>query len=389
MADAKRAANRVIQEDGESIESLKRPSSKISGPSDQQRQILLDRHRSAMEHCLRPWPSPSAHRWSRLRRQRIALEAELAVHKECQSRTVGEILLERKRLMDQCRDRPYLLPLADGHGLLQADETAKSAEDPLEEEVVARDLSSRMQSVRQCRQLSAAYRLAGVTLQPLEDEVLAIRLDVSVEGDYVGCYHVFFQLVVAQGEEDLYVRLLSHTCPASVDVNGIIEKQTNGYVHIGRLSNESQWKVDNLKDQLRSCTNQLYHACYCYELRRHSVQLLQSLDRSSAKQARRIFIVEEVESNASYECITFQLKILSGAATLLVELAYKDRLRQQPTSVSVKRMSAAPRSRYSLGTVSDDDESAGDDLLDTATVAFRRRPLGAALDEVARAMAEW
>jgi hypothetical protein len=283
----------------------------------------------------------------------------------------------------------------------------RSVEEALEEQ----DLAVRMQHVRHIRKIAAAYRIAGISMLPCpDDEVLALRFDIQVDGSFVACYHCFFDLVIYEDNHDdreeevkedlLHMRLIQHTLPPSVPLASILEKTMGGVACIGPFNNDANWEYVELMDRLRKCANEIYQACYCFNTRKQTLSLLKSFDgrvmQGNAPTGQLSFKVDELTCSDRLDKIAFKLELLSGISSLQVTLGYKDPMCVQPTNVSVKNLAASsvPRGRnrfYAVEVSDDDDDNSNvrDDLIDSATVAFRRLPVRKALVEVAEAMAEW
>lgn len=345
-----------------------------------------------------------------LQRHRIALKADL---EQCRQQnqsageTVGDELRRKRNNAHLLVHRPYLHSHDRQHhqiSIVKANSTtttitttttSTTAQAALvDQELAERDLGQRMQLVRQRRKIAAAYRLAGISMVPCADEnVLATRLDVTVEGRYVACYHAFFDLVVNDDAGDLYLRLVQHTLPPSIPLAAIVEETLGGIARVGPLQNEAEWETDQLVEKLRKCSNQLHQACYCYALRKESFSFLQS----SATYKSRSYIVKQLQPTDTFKTIVFCLQLLSGMPSLQVELIYKDPMRPQPTGVSVRsttgpssaNMNVTRNQAVSVDVVSDEEDGGLEDLIDTATMAFRRLPMRKAIKEVTDAMLEW
>jgi hypothetical protein len=349
-------------------------------------------------------------------------------------------------------DRPYLHSLDHGCRSLttvRSSETTANAndkdQDELQQAIEEHDLAVRMQVLRQRRKIAAAYRLAGISMTPIADEnVLALRFDILSPGtgNYTACYHAFFDLVVAttaattstslgrkkhdktkqnkkktdnndtdddcDGSHGLYLRLVQHTLPPSIPLKTIVEETLGGIAIVGPLETEDLWKTSELVTKLRKCSNQLHQACYCYTARKESYAFLQTLTTAhrrndSDEQPRScgtdVIVVEDLEPTDTYSKIAFRLQLLSGMPSLRVELTYKDAMRSQPTGVTVRNasgsssgfMDVSRNQATSVDVISDEDEEAEgtEDLIDTATMAFRRLPMRQAVKEVTVAMLEW
>ena len=388
-----------------------------------------------------------------LQRQRIAAKNELEAYRYSVglTTTVGEELRRRYRNSNSKRttmedDHPYLHSLDDGCRSLTSIKSSETTDDTneLQQALEEHDLATRMQILRQRRKIAAAYRLAGISMTPIADEnVLALRFDIlsPVQGNYTACYHAFFDLVVAtttttsdpsslgrnkqdktkkkrkadnndsdddcDGSQDLYLRLVQHTLPPSIPLKTIVAETLGGIAIVGPLEAEDLWKTSELITKLRKCSNQLHQACYCYTARKESYAFLQTLTtahrRSESDEGRRsqdsvVIVVEDLEPTDTFSKIAFRLQLLSGMPSLRVELTYKDAMRSQPTGVTMRNasgsssafMDVSRNQASSVDVISDEEEAEGtEDLIDTATMAFRRLPMRQAVKEVTAAMLEW
>ena len=332
---------------------------------------LVNIHKKAISELIRKrrfHPESKAEQLRLLRQKRIHLASQIAELRLQRGRTVGDELRSRRE------DRPYVKR-----------RRPESSENPVQQVLKEQDLAVRMQEIRRLRKIAAAYRLAGITLWPCPDkDVLALRLDVAVEGTFVACYHCFFDLCCNPAAE-LYLRLVQHTLPPSVPLGSILETTLGGVAVVGPLQETSAWKTKELMERLRKCASELYQACYCFCARKQAVAFLR--EKSSQ--------VLELDCTDTLGKISFQLAT-AGVSSLQVTLGYKDPLRVQPTNVSVKNLVAASTTRknphaYLVGEISDDDDGDGhtDDLVENAIVSFRRLPIRKAVGEVLEAMAEW
>jgi hypothetical protein len=220
------------------------------------------------------------------------------------------------------------------------------------------------------------------------------------------------------GSQDLYLRLVQHTLPPSIPLKTIVQESLGGGIAmVGPLETEEQWKTGEILTKLRKCSNQLHQACYCYTARKESYAFLQTFTATTAPEQRRnlsderqlhrshdatVVVVEDLEPTDTYSKITFRLQLLSGMPSLRVELTYKDAMRSQPTGVTVRNSKASGSGSsgftdvsrnqvVSIDVISDEEEEAEgtEDLIDTATMAFRRLPMRQAVKEVTTAMLEW
>ena len=268
-------------------------------------------------------------------------------------------------------------------------------------------MALRMKQIRQSRQITAAYRLAGISMLPCPDsEVLALRFDIEMEGAFVACYHCFFDLVVLDSDDALqdddkkdmlHLRLIQHTLPSAIPLGTILDKTMGGVACIGPYNDDSQWATGDLKGRLRKCANEIYQACYCYSVRKQNAALLESL----ATAGDVSFFIENLKCSDRLDKISFQLKLVSGISSLEVTMSYKDPMRAQPTHVVVQNLAASSTSmrvqnRLYAAEISDDDDDdddddshVKDDLTENAIVSCRRLPIRQALREVSEAMAEW
>ena len=381
--------------------------------------------------------------------------------------TVQDELRARQRRTEMWKERPYLQVWkkknknknnrnnsSSSNNKRSRDDdyyTSTTADDSTDttvhQAVAERDLAARMRQIRQFKKIAAAYRLGGISMLACPDEeVLALRFDVEVEGSFIGCYHCFFDLVIYYEDDEtmendnengqqkqqkneqamLHLRLIQHTLPPSVPLASILEKTMGGVACIGPYSNENQWKTNALKERLQNCAKEIYQACYCYSVRKHTATILKSFATTTTKEQNDStkscgnnkndqdvsFTIQELKCSDRLDKLSFKLALVSGISTLQVILAYKDPMRAQPTHVTVKNLAESSalllsgRARNSFYApemmISDDDDddndnddnddrdgSVRDDLTENATVSFRRLSIRKALQEVSEAMAEW
>ena len=380
-------------------------------------------------------------RLAQLKRQRMALAAELAVARDtARLSTVGQRLLlqqrrdkfiesiKKKNKTTVVSSRPYLQNDADPKD--KSNFEAYSIENASVERVVQeRDLAIRMQQARHKRKIAAAYRLAGISISPgvASQEVLALRFDIEVEGQYVACYHLFFELGIAvyetetsrkqqkkrgrrtkggtngsqckearaqDNEEQLYLRRIQHTLPSSIPLSAILKETMGANVLVGQFNDERSWDISSLRTKLRECSQRVYRACHCYELRKRWYQRLlaaakakpQGKNHENGGECENHYRLEAVDSTSDgYSSISFRL-MKTPTDGLQVTLDYSDPLIVPPTQVQVVRMTTSKpspkkrgrrRTSYVAAEISDDDEDATgeQDIAKTLAALFRRVPI--------------
>lgn len=335
----------------------------------------------------RNWPSSTqSRRLHELQQERIYLVAQIeATRQTSMICTIADSLKSRKRRLDKEVNRPYL-----------STEDRRFIDPTLGKVLHDHDLAQRMQKIRKQRKITAAYRLAGITLTSTEDETLVLRLDIPVQGRYTACYHVFFDLVLLceddknEGQEnDLYLRLIQHTLPNAIPLTSILQYTLGGFARVGPYQNEELWDTRELESKLRNCANQLYQACFCFETKKHAYQWLESLTQATANDDQRTYFVENLQPTVTFHEISFHLKLLSSTCTLHIELTYRDPTSTLPTIVYAKNSSAVVNHNPFVETVSDDEEGALDELAESAMIAFRRSDIKKAVLDTARAMEDW
>lgn len=334
------------------------------------------------------------HRLKQLRCKRIALQSEISRLRHHNNTTsVGNWILQQQ-LNEERLSHDGKPPVTLSRG--------SSSTALLQDRLKSQNLAIQIQELRKVRKKMAAFRLAGISIFHIHDDqnVLALRYDVALQDRYVACYHTFFDLVTVldtkhndnsedRNEELLYLRLVQHTLPPSVPLLAILERSKFGKMGycVGKLDGE--WDLD-IVQHLQSCAQQIYQACFCYCLRKHTFEYLESLKNEQNDD----FIVEEVSNeNSAYSQLHFQLKLACGSPILSIQLEYKDHFREQPSLVRVINQSVIVSQGHLFGdTAISDDESnyeKVDDLCEDVKRLLRLKPIERGIKESIELMNDW
>ena len=231
----------------------------------------------------------------------------------------------------------------------------------LQDVVHEHHLADRMRTVRLHKQRSAAYRLAGLSLYPCPDQdLLALRLDIAVQGHYVACHHVFFDMVAMK--EEKYLRVVQHTLPGMVPLTKILRRTLGG---VAKADDEALHK-------LRDCANELYQACYCHAVRKEAYEWLKKQTEYETSELR---LGEDI----------LEFRLASSVSTIQVSMRYEDPMRSTPTKIIV-RNSSQSIGQSQAAHISDDEDV---DLQEKAAALLRQHPVEVAVPMIAKEMTEW
>ena len=322
-------------------------------------------------------------------------------------------------------------------------ESLHASEDLRNQQILPRsNLAVSMQEIRKKRKLTAAYRLGGVTaaVPHADTEILSIRLDICMEGDYVACHHAFWDLIVEEDEKEgtleeatkdkdkndndtsntitnssnnisknnLYFRLVQHTIPSSVPLQSITAEAMGGFLFLlGDLHNKEQWRTEEFKRRIRIWCRQVHYACWCLARRKQVWNLLEQLQKGEQDAALRVTSLRTLDAS-TLDQISFQLSFNNnnGASSsdgsfpvavvgLDIELNYENPKSGQPTRAQVEsRVTSRATDNIShnhslqkdpLSDRSDDEDAnppVSQELSRKAQQAFLDLPLPEALDQI-------
>jgi len=280
-------------------------------------------------HGTQPYPGSKEEKLQQLRRKRLLLARKLKAKRHQHATQVQDRLQQQHQPWIWHQRSSILQSAVDHHEWL-----------------------TQTKRYRHRRKLAAAYRLAGLSLYHCDD-TLALRWDISVDGDYCAVYHCFWDLTV-NATNQYRLRLKQHTLPSCIPLGPILAQHLAEASVLDRLD-----KVSHVLPSLRQFANAVYRSCYCYHVRQRNLQYLQQHDDVS----------KCLLSHHSYQ-LAFELTV--GLGSLHVTLIYKDT--PLPSQVLV---------------VNQVEESARDELVETAKIAFRRHAIAPAIAEVSTAMQEW
>jgi hypothetical protein len=288
---------------------------------------ILDIHRRVLSRILgqssQPVPLPNEQsidslrrRLNNLKRKRLYLVSELERNK-LKLTTVSEELSDESRIR-RCHDC--------GNDNNDDDDDEFSLE-----------FAHRMHALRTRRRIAGSHRIAGISVVPCPDSsLLAIRMDICVNGSYVNRHYLFFQ-----HDANQKLRLVQHTLPQ------------------GCSTVDRTIQFDNSMANLRRFIGDIYDACYCHAVRQDACDFLLSHGN-----------VSDLKCSNSLDLIVFSI---NGCH---VQLKFSN-LSALPTHVKVSRSNPNPQSRHDI--VSEDEE---DDLLNICKDAFRNYGIRDAIKKV-------
>jgi hypothetical protein len=336
-----------------------------------------------------------------LQKRRIYLASEVArVRSKSELSTIGGRSLSNKTT----RTSSFLEEAVSDLGSIFIGQDMTTSNESKEQERQRRpppNLALSMQNIRKKRKLTAAYRLGGITagVPHADPEVLSIRFDVCLDGEYVACHHAFFDLILARqqantGNEDdkkqnrkksaaattasknnatdsvdsdetgnnnmssLYMRLVQHTIPSPIPLLDICEKTLGGSLfHLGDLNQQSDWQTEEFKRCIRTWCRQIYRACTSLERRKQAWSYLEDYqqqyvsaahDEEGGQEPPRLLTVNSLASPVpdSLTQICFDMVLQrpdndnpskwSTTMILVVDLNYCDPMNEQPTLAAIR-----------------------------------------------------
>lgn len=251
-------------------------------------------------------------------------------------------------------------------------------------------LAQRMQTVRKRRRRVGSHRVGGISILPCPSDrnILGIRLDVCVQGQYTQKHVLFFDIVTLVDDEDqqeekdpdenlqdesnqsYWLRLVRHTLPRMITLPKVIERNFEGpMLHLS----EEGLLTENTMNTIQELVGDLYDICYAMAIRRKGVECLQSMERDHKKSDEEKWrcggiFVDKLVFAESLQCINFKL-ILKGETkehALKVDLQYHSETAALPLYVDISvtgNTQAGPE----------------DDLIQTLTEAFRSNPISSSI----------
>mmetsp|Transcript_22004 Transcript_22004/g.32503 ORF Transcript_22004/g.32503 Transcript_22004/m.32503 type:complete len:361 (-) Transcript_22004:208-1290(-) len=216
------------------------------------------------------------------------------------------------------------------------------------EEIRESSLAQRMQSLRKRRRRVGSHRVGGISILPCpaDRNLLGIRLDICVQGQYTQKHVIFFDIVTLvedgkeENEKSYWLRLVRHTLPRIVTLQKVIDRHLGGaMLHLS----EEGVVTENTMNTIQELVGDLYDICYAMAIRRKGVEYLQSLqhddDETSEQDSIRgsFTFVKELIFSETLQCIIFNLILKEDARelTLKVDLQYHSETAALPSYVEV------------------------------------------------------
>ena len=276
--------------------------------------------------------------------------------------------------------------------------------DPIVSNKIQENLADRMYLLRKRRRIVGSHRIAGISILPCPDKnILGIRLDICVHGEYVARHHLFFDLVTHASmnqmitfEKDAlhkqpFIRLAKHTVPSGIPLTLIVD-QTLGSTPL--IPNDP---IEPAIGRLEECIGQVYDACYIYAIRKQIGTFLRDNTRDDF--VTSTFAIQQLICGDTYESFQFVLQWQSTERwngtdhSCHMSLSFDDPMSALPTTVTVRTLmndkgdemvvSHDYRSRDDCPIVADDDSDAEGTLdLNTVQKLFRTLQVENAIREV-------
>jgi len=235
------------------------------------------------------------------------------------------------------------------------------------QERTARTVAEQLHNLRAKRRVAAAHRLAGVSVLPFRkesgaDDILGVRFDVCLNGEFVARYHVFFEIVLVLSNDGhqspkktigdisnqcstAVLRLAQHTLPApGIAVQPILEKNfgPSGMLAVDVM--DTSCKEAKLYD-IRQCVGDIHDSCHAYAMRREACRYLRRKESNKRGNGARVW---NVAHNDGYDRISFDFCLdantsrngsssaAGGEINLTIQLCYDEQSIARPTSMGIK-----------------------------------------------------
>jgi hypothetical protein len=348
-----------------------------------------------------------------LKRQRMTLQAEIAAAR-LSFPTVRTVLLQRH--IDN--QRPFVRSNIN---------TNNPTRPPVAVEARL-EWVAHMARLRHVRKLSAACLLSGWTVCSHADDTLSIRLDVAVQGTFVGCYHVFYQYVQVTHLEDendntsvemetskklndedcsssssddgddhdndrlqtlnseqqngsFWLQFKTDNLPKGIPVREILSKINCDLIEIKLPAASGSKSLQKPLESLQDCASTLYGICYTHAVKTAALEWLGNHKKTNT------YAIDQARMVGN--TISFRL-VFKGDISLGIQLTYGEHGCWQalPEQVLVSNYAArrSGREALSVAEVSEDEEEAKINLAQIATEAFERFHVPAAVAEVVKAV---
>ena len=221
--------------------------------------------------------------------------------------------------------------------------------------------------------LTAANRMAGITLETADDEsYMAFRLDVRPTASYRLVLQLHSSTTTLDGAQYFRVVVRHQQLPIADDAVAIVER------HMG----QSVVKANRLLTTLRSIVQEVYFQCHCVHVRQDCVEYLEEL--ATVEDESRSFHIDAVEVDSSTgknRRVEFTIvHPLSRVGKLDVILEWAEGSENPEAIVTVPMPADAGDDSTKATTLLN--------LMDAAKAAFRNHSIHQALEKVSSAMAE-
>ena len=234
------------------------------------------------------------------------------------------------------------------------------------QERTARTIAEQLHNLRAKRRVAAAHRLAGVSVLPFRkesgaDDILGIRFDVCLNGEFVARYHVFFEIVLVRSNDGpqtpnnvgdisnqcstAVLRLAQHTLPTpGISVQPILEKNfgPNGMLAVDVMDNSCK---EAKLYEIRQCVGDIHDSCHAFAMRREACRYLRRKESNKRGNGARVW---NVAHNDGYDRISFDFCLdantlrngssaaAGGEINLTIQLCYDEQSIARPTSMGIK-----------------------------------------------------
>ena len=295
-----------------------------------------------------------------LKKRRRLLASEVRTLKTCHFGTVAhESKCRRLAAEDVCQRRPYARNLPVMFDPSEYYQTGRSEKLQGATGQVS-TLTTRIHGYRRQIKIRAAYQLLGTTLlQPRvhfddEQDMLSLRIDVSIQGNYVACHYLFFELQFVDDAKNnstttlLQLQFKQHTLPKHAAYMDILVQQLGASLSLG------PWQADRvdynaLVSNLQGCAEQLHRVCYAHAIRQEVLAFLRQSPSQIHGLQETHYSVEEIRTNAALDSISFILHLAADGPAqrplgLHIKMLYKDPNQTLPTHVTIHHLHA-PTSR--------------------------------------------
>ena len=227
--------------------------------------------------------------------------------------------------------------------------------DPIVSNTIQENLAEKMYQLRKRRRIVGSHRIAGISILPCPDKnVLGVRLDVCLHGEYVARHHLFFDVAthasmnlivtsekVAQQKQP-YIRLAKHTIPTGIPLISIVEQT------LGSIPLIPYGTIEAAVGRLEECIAKVYDACYMYAIRKQIGTFLRDNIKDDIATTTTTpittFAIQQLICADTYESFQFILKWQSTKprneteSSCQIDISFDDPMSAIPTTVTVKTL---------------------------------------------------